>query len=124
MEDNNITIIKSITPVVVANGNTPKIYYGTSDFYFNEIIDFNNLYTIITTEDKVVQEVCKDLNSRSLVGQQKYNTTLERTDLNLKDWLQHAYEECLDQANYLKRAIIEIENEIKIKHNPNVKTNL
>lgn len=39
----------------------------------------------------------------------KYGVTLERTDLNLRDWLQHAYEECLDQANYLKRSIVEID---------------
>lgn len=44
------------------------------------------------------------------MGFKKYGTTLERTDLSLKDWLQHAYEECLDQANYLKRAIVELEN--------------
>lgn len=43
------------------------------------------------------------------MGLKKYGVTLERTDLSLKDWLQHAYEECLDQANYLKRAIFELE---------------
>ena len=62
------------------------------------------------TSDKVVQAVMNDLNDRSRVGVEKYNTTLERTDLKLKDWLQHAYEETLDKANYLKRAILEIEN--------------
>lgn len=78
-------------------------------------IDFNNPYTLITTDDKVVQAVCKDLNQRSLVGQKKYGTTLERKDLGLRDWLQHAYEECLDQANYLKRAIIEIDKNKALK---------
>ena len=62
------------------------------------------------TEDKIVQAVMNDLNERSKVGLAKYNTSLERTDLNLKDWLIHAYEETLDKANYLKRAILEIEN--------------
>lgn len=62
------------------------------------------------TKDKIVLKVMNDLNGRSRVGVDKYGVTLEREDLNLKDWLQHAYEECLDQANYLKRAIIEIEN--------------
>jgi hypothetical protein len=32
-------------------------------------------------------------------------STLERTDLELKDWLQHAYEEALDLAQYLKKEI-------------------
>jgi hypothetical protein len=48
------------------------------------------------------------------VGIKKYNTTLERTDLDLKDWLQHAYEEALDMANYLKRSIIELENNERV----------
>lgn len=64
------------------------------------------------TTDKVVLAVMADLNRRSEVGIKKYNTTLERTDLELRDFLQHAYEECLDQANYLKRAIMELEGKI------------
>ena len=61
-------------------------------------------------KDKVVEAVRKDLLRRSKLGINKYGVTLDRKDLNLKSWLQHAYEECLDQANYLKRSIIEIEN--------------
>lgn len=60
--------------------------------------------------DRVVEAVRVDLLRRSQLGIKKYGVTLERTDLSLKDWLQHAYEETLDQANYLKRAILEIEN--------------
>jgi hypothetical protein len=63
-------------------------------------------------EDKIVEAVRADLLQRSQVGIKKYNTTLERTDLDLKDWLQHSYEECLDMANYLKRCIIELENKL------------
>jgi hypothetical protein len=59
--------------------------------------------------DKVVEAVRADLLERSKRGIDKYNTTLERTDIDLKGWLQHSYEECLDMANYLKRCIIEIE---------------
>jgi hypothetical protein len=60
--------------------------------------------------DSVVEAVRDDLLRRSQFGISKYGVTLDRTDLNLRDWLQHAYEECLDQANYLKRAIVEIDN--------------
>jgi hypothetical protein len=58
----------------------------------------------------IVEAVKKDLTERSNKGIDKYHTTLDRTDLSLKDWLQHAYEECLDQANYLKKSIILLEN--------------
>jgi hypothetical protein len=60
--------------------------------------------------DSVVEAVRDDLLRRSQFGISKYGVTLDRTDLNLRDWLQHAYEECLDQANYLKRALVEIDN--------------
>lgn len=59
--------------------------------------------------DKVVEAVRADLLKRSQFGIAKYGVTLDRTDLTLRDWLQHAYEECLDQANYLKRSIMEID---------------
>lgn len=61
--------------------------------------------------DPVVEAVRDDLLSRSQVGIAKYGTTLARTDLGLRDWLQHAYEETLDQANYLKRCILELDGQ-------------
>jgi hypothetical protein len=66
------------------------------------------------TIDTVVRAVRQDLLDRSELGIDKYNNTLDRTDIDLKGWLQHAYEECLDQANYLKRSIIEIERNEKV----------
>ena len=60
-------------------------------------------------KDQIVENVRKDLLERSQTGIKKYGITLEREDLTLRDWLQHAYEETLDNANYLKRAILEID---------------
>jgi len=71
--------------------------------------DNNTYYDHTFTNDKVVEQVRGDLLSRSQAGINKYGVTLDRRDLTLKDWLQHAYEECLDQANYLKKCILEIE---------------
>lgn len=53
--------------------------------------------------DPIVEEVREDLLQRSLIGLAKYGVTLET--LNLRQALQHAYEETLDHANYLKCAI-------------------
>ena len=58
-------------------------------------------------KDSIVDEVRKDLLQRSELGIKKYNTTLDRKDLSHKEWLQMAYEEALDMALYLKRAIKE-----------------
>jgi hypothetical protein len=59
--------------------------------------------------DKVIEAVCKDLKERSERGIKKYGVTLDRDDLELKEWLQHAYEEVLDFANYLKKTMMELD---------------
>lgn len=63
--------------------------------------------------DLIVKEVRKDLLKRSKVGIKKYGVTLDKADLKLSEWLQHAYEECLDQANYLKAAILKLNDKNK-----------
>lgn len=55
--------------------------------------------------DSIVYAVRADLERRSYFGIKKYNTTLDRTDLTEIDWLNHAYEEALDLALYLKKTI-------------------
>lgn len=66
-------------------------------------------YLFKEEKDPIVEMVRKDLLDRSQVGIKKYGTKLDRTDLYLRDWLQHAYEENLDMCNYLKRAIVELD---------------
>lgn len=54
-------------------------------------------------------EVCRDIATRQQFGIKKYGVTVAENPLTLKQWLQHAYEESLDHAIYLKRAIAEID---------------
>jgi hypothetical protein len=54
-------------------------------------------------EDKIVLRVLARFNERSQVGVNKYNTTLERTDLDTLQWLTHAQEEAMDFVLYLER---------------------
>lgn len=61
--------------------------------------------------DPIVEKNIALLRARSAVGVAKYGVTLERDDLALVDWLRHALEEALDQANYLQAAITRIEGE-------------
>jgi hypothetical protein len=62
-------------------------------------------------KDHIIEKVVADLRSRSAAGIQKYGTTLDREDIDLRGWLQHAYEEALDLANYLKTAIEKLDKE-------------
>lgn len=61
--------------------------------------------------DPVVERVREILLKRSEVGISKYGVSLARDDLDLRAWLNHALEECLDQANYLMRAIMELDSD-------------
>lgn len=54
-------------------------------------------------------QVCQDIAERQERGIAKYGTTVANNPLTLRQWLQHAYEECLDQAVYLKRAMAEMD---------------
>lgn len=49
--------------------------------------------------------VCLDIAQRQKLGINKYGTSVAENPLELRAWLQHAYEEALDQAIYLKRSI-------------------
>ena len=65
----------------------------------------STLPTVTGTERKV----CEDIARRQSLGIQKYGQTVRDNPLALRAWLNHAYEECLDQAIYLKRAIEKID---------------
>lgn len=56
---------------------------------------------------EIEESVVEDIRGRRELGRSKYGATMERTDKNLRFFLQAAYEECLDQAIYLKRCIRE-----------------
>lgn len=49
--------------------------------------------------------VCEDIAKRQRVGLNKYGVSVADNPLSMKEWIQHAYEECLDQAVYLKRIL-------------------
>ena len=57
--------------------------------------------------DPIVEANRKLLLDRSIVGLQKYGTTVNDNPLSRKQWLQHALEEALDLANYLQKLIQE-----------------
>lgn len=59
-------------------------------------------------------EVCADIARRQAFGIAKYGQTVADNPLTLREWLQHAYEESLDLPIYLKRAIAEIDAELKL----------
>lgn len=53
--------------------------------------------------DSVVQAILDKFIARSTLGRAKYGTDLDRTDLTVQDWIQHAQEEHMDAILYLEK---------------------
>ena len=67
-----------------------------------EIMSAKN-YSTILKKDRFVESVKEKFEERSQTGIKKYNTTLEREDLNFIDWLTHLQEELMDATLYVER---------------------
>lgn len=53
--------------------------------------------------------VCADIAQRQALGIAKYGTTVADNPLELRQWIQHQYEELLDAAVYTRRAMAELD---------------
>jgi hypothetical protein len=60
--------------------------------------------------DRIVEGVIEKFRSRSEVGIKKYGTTLDRNDLSLEEWINHAQEEAMDLCLYLTKIKEELKN--------------
>jgi hypothetical protein len=53
----------------------------------------------------IENKVCIKILDRAEVGEKKYGTTMDRTDLSTADWIKHAQEEAMDLAVYLEKIL-------------------
>ena len=53
--------------------------------------------------DTCVTAVIESFKQRAAVGKAKYGTDLDRTDLSVLEWIQHAQEEHMDAILYLEK---------------------
>jgi len=88
--------------------DTPKYIYESPDGEivtrrpFNGDIEDREVISDPKKSDRYVQQIKEKFEQRSQTGINKYNTTLERDDLSIVDWLNHAQEEAMDLALYLE----------------------
>ena len=59
----------------------------------------------IPKTDSIVDSVIDEHITRAKMGKEKYNNTLDRTDLSVIEYLQHVKEEAMDLALYLEKTI-------------------
>ena len=53
--------------------------------------------------DSIVTSIIKQFEERSAAGKTKYGTDLDRTDLSLLEWVEHAKQEHMDAILYLEK---------------------
>jgi hypothetical protein len=53
--------------------------------------------------DSIVFSIVSQFVKRSEIGKSKYGTTLDRKDLSILEWVQHAQEEHMDAILYLEK---------------------
>ena len=58
--------------------------------------------TIVAT-DSIVDSVIDQFVSRARFGKEKYGTDLDRNDLSVLDWIEHAKQEHMDAILYLEK---------------------
>jgi hypothetical protein len=56
-------------------------------------------------DSKILIKVIEDMRKREAKGVLEYGTTLDRKDINDREWIYYAYEEALDLALYLRKII-------------------
>jgi hypothetical protein len=66
--------------------------------------------------DSIVSSIINQFTTRSLVGKKKYGVDLDRDDLTLLEWIEHAKQEHMDAILYLEKIkqIVEL-NELQEK---------
>jgi hypothetical protein len=64
--------------------------------------DNTNSRTVIKT-DSIVDSVVDKFIDRARFGKKKYGTDLDRTDLSLEEWIEHALQEHMDAILYLQK---------------------
>ena len=72
--------------------------------------------------DTVVDSVIESYRERSKVGIEKYGTTMDRDDLSVLEWLDHAQEEAMDFTLYLEKIKNKIKDEQLRKSTENYRT--
>jgi hypothetical protein len=62
---------------------------------------------------QVYAQVMFDLRAREKMGIEKYGVSVDKAKLNTLQWMQHAYEESLDHAIYMKKLILEAHKNVE-----------
>ena len=88
--------------------------------YINKAKSFQDYMEYIDNEtenkpklDSIVSSIINQFETRAVMGKNKYGVDLDRTDLSLLDWIEHAKQEHMDAILYLEKIKQEISGKEK-----------
>ncbi len=63
------------------------------------------------TPDSVVQTIIENFVKRAEMGEKKYGVTLDREDLTIEEFIEHALQEHMDAILYLQKVKMMLEKQ-------------
>jgi len=69
----------------------------------NDALEVDAKTQMTQSVDSIVFSIISQFVERSKIGKEKYGTTLDREDLSILEWIQHAQEEHMDAILYLEK---------------------
>ena len=114
MVDRFVKLLKTGTPpetirqCMIARGLDKSIIYAVlgntvSTETQTPVKESKESFNLAFSDDTIVNSVVLKFLQRSELGKKKYGVTLDRTDLQPLDWIQHAQEELMDGILYLEK---------------------
>jgi len=90
-----------------------KYINGETD-YRNYLIEMEKQQEDTPKLDSIVTSVIDQFKERATRGKEKYGVDLDRTDLSLLEWIEHAKQEHMDAILYLEKIKNELDGQEKI----------
>jgi hypothetical protein len=89
-------------------------YIDSSKAYRDYLIEMEKQQEDTPKLDSIVTSVIDQFTARAKMGKKKYGVDLDRTDLSLLDWIEHAKQEHMDAILYLEKIKQEIDGQEKV----------
>ena len=89
---------------------TEKSVQASMDEYYEKM--GKDTHRLVRKTDSIVDGVVDKFITRASFGKQKYNNDMDRTDLTIEQWLEHAIEEHMDAILYLNKIKKELSGKI------------
>jgi hypothetical protein len=87
--------------------NKSKAFQDYSEYIDNNVEEKPGL-------DSIVTSIIEQFKERAIKGKEKYGVDLDRTDLSLLEWIEHAKQEHMDAILYLEKIKNIIDGQEKI----------